>query len=298
MVRQIPDTEGKEEEQVVVSSIFQALTLEDFDTTDSEEEDVVKRKRTKEWLRDITKENDRVPQERPREAESPRSASKESISIPVEQAEDQVCQGWIQPDTIAPGVNHEMGNSATVRKFTQWDNRLDPEGIEESLAKVNFKVMSKTRTAYWKEYCDKRKDNDTIEYDKWYLELLKQLKECNCYGFNPKCWAGAEKAWNYHTEECDDCREWEKRKCKVKGHSRKSKNSTLSDISLRQHIPGKIRTSLSGKTCCEMNLCTHEFYEHREHEIGFFLGVGTVSDDSSVGNYSTSTSRLARYCHG
>ena len=88
MVRQIPDTEGKEEEQVVVSSIFQALTLEDFDTTDSEEEDVVKRKRTKEWLRDSTKENDRVPQERPREAESPRSASKESISIPVEQAED------------------------------------------------------------------------------------------------------------------------------------------------------------------------------------------------------------------
>jgi len=48
MVRQIPDTEGKEEEQVVVSSIFQALTLEDFDTTDSEEEDVVKIKRTKE----------------------------------------------------------------------------------------------------------------------------------------------------------------------------------------------------------------------------------------------------------
>src|ERR1700722_5930469 len=72
---------------------------------------------------------------------------------------------------------------------------------------------------------------------------------------------------NYHTEECDDCREWEKRKCKVKGHSRKSKNSTLSDISLRQHISGKIRTSLSGKTCCEMNLCTHEFYEHQRHDI-------------------------------
>lgn len=263
MVREIPeersigslDLENQEREQVDVSSIFRKLSLEDLDTSDSDDMPATS-------LISLKEPNRKHFQEKDLDTEG---QGKETLEVPGEQTDGLACHSGTQMDATAPRViRRRGGNSTTVRKFT--DQQREPESLEESLATVNFSKMTKTREPYWKEYCSRR-ETITDNYEKWQGKIQWQMDNCNCYDFNPKCWAGSERTWNRHISECEECKNWESKKCKIFGHSKRSKNNILNDISLRKHIPGNIRKSQNGKTCCEMNLCTHEFYEHGKYDI-------------------------------
>jgi Zinc knuckle len=151
MVRRTPeeesieetDLENQEREQVDVSSIFQKLSLEDFDTSDSDE------------MLATEKVDLEVPNRKSLGTDG--HEEKETFSIPGEQTDGLVCHSGIQMDTTALRVNRKRGgNSTTVRKFTE---RLEEPSrtLEERLATVNFSKMTETREPYnWKEYCNRR----------------------------------------------------------------------------------------------------------------------------------------------
>ena len=85
--------------------------------------------------------------------------------------------------------------------------------------------------------------------------------------FQPEMLGRFGRTWNRHISECEECKNWKSKQCRIFGHSKRSKNNILNDISLSKHVPGKIRTSWNGKTCCEMNLCAYEFYEPERYDI-------------------------------
>ena len=149
MVRRVPeeesieesDLEGQGKEQVDVSSIFRKLSLEHFDTSDSDEtlatEEVNLRKPNRKHL---SKEEENF--------ETEGQINRETLHIPGEQTDGLACCSRIQEDATALRVNRRRGgDSTTARKFT---DRLEEssETLEESLAMVNFSKMTKTREPY------------------------------------------------------------------------------------------------------------------------------------------------------
>ena len=139
MVREMPgneisegeDSEGQERKQVDVSSIFQKLTLDDFDTSDSDE------------MLATERVNSRTPDRKhiSREERNYRAKSQNSaIAIPGEQTDGLVCNPGVQEDSTALGVNRKRGgNSTTVQEFTK---RM--EGSEETLRSEVRTIFSTT----------------------------------------------------------------------------------------------------------------------------------------------------------
>src|ERR1700722_5484362 len=73
-------------------------------------------------------------------------------------------------------------------------------------------------------------------------------------------------SWTKHTENCAECRGWSNRSCVIPGHSAKSKNNILQDLGNRYQLH-EVITNEQGKTCCELGICTHEFFNHQEYDI-------------------------------
>ena len=84
---------------------------------------------------------------------------------------------------------------------------------------------------------------------------------CNCYGYDPRCWARTGNTWMKHLNDCRKCEEWSERKCQIPGHSVKSKRTTLIDVSERRNVP-EITETNERTNCCKEEVCLHEFLEH------------------------------------
>ena len=122
MVRRMPEeenierleTDDQEKEQVDVSSIFQKLSLEDFDTSDSDEM-LAKR--------DVNTENLNMEHLSRKSLEIKGQNRGKTFRVPGEQTDGLMCCDGTQTDITALRVNRRrVGNSTTVRKFT---NRID-----------------------------------------------------------------------------------------------------------------------------------------------------------------------------
>jgi hypothetical protein len=136
--------------------------------------------------------------------------------------------------------------------------------IEERLAHVDFKKITKTNRPGWREFCREHDPEVTAA----------EMDVCQCYGFNQKCWAESEERWIPHIQHCKECEQWMNTKCTVKGHSPKSKCSILSDLGNRRYLASyPVKDNNTGKTCCDRKLCTHEFYEHCEMDIPWWACI-------------------------
>src|SRR6202046_3326164 len=141
------------------------------------------------------------------------------------------------------------------------------EMIMERLDAVDFSDQ-RIRTPIWKEYCLRRTTDTVKEYHDWYNGLYLSNRFCNCYKFDPLCWARTGLTWTSHVKDCQQCTQWSRKVCGMKGHSVASKRIILMDISERKFTPDKtpIR-DINQSNCCEKNTCTHEFLEHGKCDV-------------------------------
>ena len=150
----------------------------------------------------------------------------------------------------------------TVEEATKECQLLEVEGskrmIEERLAQVDFKRLTKTNRPGWREFCR--------EYDP--KVTITEIDTCECYGFNQRCWAESE-----DVQHCRECEQWMNKRCTIKGHTPKSKCSILSDLGNRRYLASYPVKDNTGKTCCDRRLCTHEFYEHCEVDIPWWACI-------------------------
>jgi hypothetical protein len=92
--------------------------------------------------------------------------------------------------------------------------------------------------------------------------LRQQLHECNCYGFNPNCWAASGVKWQEHIKNCFACKVWALKECNLPEHSTQKKQEILQDLSNRKFVLTEPVQDNQGKTCCEREECVHQFYKH------------------------------------
>jgi hypothetical protein len=109
------------------------------------------------------------------------------------------------------------------------------------------------------------------EYREWYNEVYLLNRFCNCYGFDPICWGRSGLTWTSHIKDCQQCKEWSMRECRVQGHSVANKKMILTDISERKFTPDRtpIR-DINQSNCCEKNICTHEFTGHGKFDVSWW----------------------------
>jgi Retrotransposon gag protein/gag-polyprotein putative aspartyl protease len=223
-----------------ITGIFDDLSLKDLESEESSNDasDISTNGKVHAWLR--YQENE------------------QSTGVPGEQPDGKSRNRGIQVRTSVP--RSQEGDPLAQKKSTRrrTDGEEPKETIEQRLAKVDFSFP--TRRPCWQEFCGRR---DTSESE----SKIEEITTCTCYGFNQRCWAESEERWLVHIRHCRKCEEWADRYCKIPGHSPKSKNSTLADLSNRRYIADNEITGDNGKTCCNMNLCTHEFFEHKKRNI-------------------------------
>ena len=125
--------------------------------------------------------------------------------------------------------------------------------------RTNFREKSLARKIWKQEY--RPESTDKTKRSK------EELQDCNCYQFNPKCWATSGKIWNRHIDKCRKCKHWSTRECEIRLHSATDKRRILDEVSNGKATLSGIIKDKYGKTCCENGHCTHRFFSHKEKEV-------------------------------
>jgi retrotransposon gag protein/zinc knuckle protein len=303
---QVSDEDSKEEknegtenerEQVNVSSMFHDLSLEDFSTDESsneepvedeeetieeeENEDLERTKRIQKWRNDIERNKPEWTEFQP--FTGPRSRLRRTIKKDLE-FPGRLPEGRFSPEK-AKGEISVPRIEKTVEKDDSQKARKSNERqltFTERLAKMDFSNLTKENKPYWREFCNRRIANTEDELRVW-IECERKLSYvCDCYGFDLNCWGMNVESWTRHTEHCAECRAWSNRSCVIPGHSAKSKNNILQDLGNRHQTHGII-TNERGQTCCELGICIHEFIEHQEYDIPWWT---CLNDNCKEHNYA------------
>jgi PAS domain-containing protein len=271
------ETEDKEnstkesDKSLGVSAVLHGPTKEDFESSDQESdiatevidwEEALRNAKTssekyiiREWLKTMGKDVDAGKDLTGRD----NSGEQESAGY----QEDDLMKGHssrrIQesPEFFQEKLMASKYFSNIVGEFTR--------KAEGRLNAVNFSKLSR-RLPVWKEFCEQRTIETVKEYQRWCEKLRMKDRHCNCYEFDPKCWAKTGNTWMKHLSECRNCTNWSNTHCGLPGHSVKSKRTTLIDVSERRMIPEVIMSN-EETTCCEEEICLHEFMEHGKVDV-------------------------------
>jgi hypothetical protein len=167
----------------------------------------------------------------------------------------------------------DLDDSTNARKSNQ-----KQETLTEGLAKMDFSKLTRKNQPSWREFCKRRIANTEEQLTVWIWNETKMNQLCNCYGINLDCWGMSGESWTNHTENCEVCREWSRRSCRVQGHSIKSKSNILLDLGNR-HQTEEVLTNEQGQTCCELNICIHEFFNHQKFDIPWWACLNEECDE-------------------
>jgi Retrotransposon gag protein len=275
------DVEEIEREPLDVSTLFQGLTQHDLSTegsdSDAETEAIdwghVKAQldtgkcseesasRIRDWL-----EIYRINEEKGNCKQKEILGKEENTGIQMKSAE-------FRGDSSMRGHSSRriQESSSLFRERVKADNTLPllsgvfTKKIKKRLDMVNYSKLTR-RTPVWKEYCGKRTTDTVKDYQEWYSQVYARNRSCKCYGWNQGCWANTGHTWLKHISECEECDKWSQQECRIAGHSSASKRTTLTDIGDRRFIPEIINDN-EGSSCCENEICTHEFTEHGKANV-------------------------------
>jgi Retrotransposon gag protein len=269
------ETEDKEtsmeesEKSLDVSAGFYGLTEKDFESSDQESDIATEVIDWKEALRNAEKSSER------RIVKEWLKAMDKNVDTELTGREnsDKRESAWYRDDDPMKGQSSErIQEDPLLFEEKLIASRHFPNIVGEftgrakrRLNAVNFSKLSRKQPV-WKEFCEQRTTETVKEYHRWCEKVKENDKLCSCYKFDPKCWARTGNKWMKHLSECQQCERWSKKRCLVPGHSTKSKRTTLIDVSERRAIPDVIRTN-EGTTCCEEEVCLHEFMEHGKVDV-------------------------------
>jgi hypothetical protein len=265
------DSTEENDESLDVSAVFHGLTEKDFDSSEQESDIATEvidwnkaledaetssaRYIVREWLEAMGKSIDTGKKLTGRDNSDKQESARYREDDPMKGQSSRRIQE--DPLLFSEKLMASRYFSNIVGEFTgKAKRRLDA---------VKFSNLSR-RKPVWKDFCDQRTTETVKEYQRWCEKVKEDDRLCSCYRFDPKCWARTGNTWMKHLSECQKCTRWSNTRCLLPGHSVKSKRTTLIDVSERRMIPDVIRTN-KGTTCCEEEVCLHEFMEHGKFDI-------------------------------
>jgi Retrotransposon gag protein len=167
--------------------------------------------------------------------------------------------------TVEDMPHEERGKTSppvTAQSTTDSEEDLE-DALRKTISRIEYGATTLTNNNLWLKNCGTRTENPRARTD----EQKIVTRACRCFSFYQKCWATTKDPWEKHVKSCSLCTRWLERKCALKGHDQLTRNSLMIDLGRRRHVIGLPIKDNCGRTCCERNVCTHEFFTHKEANI-------------------------------
>jgi hypothetical protein len=257
------------DESLEVSAVFHGLTEDDFESTDQESDIATEEIDWNETLRNAKTNSDRYI------AKEWLGAMNRNVDTGLtgrDNSDKRESAGYREDDPMEGHSSARIQESPLFFReklmASKYFSNIVGEFTRKAKGRLNAVDFSKLsrRKPVWKDFCEQRTIETVEEYQRWCERIKKNSRFCNCYKFDPKCWARTGNTWIKHLNECQECTNWSNKNCGLPGHSVKSKRTTLIDVSERRMIPDVLRTN-EGTTCCEEEVCLHEFLDHGKVDV-------------------------------